>query len=224
MLIKITNKCSLGCSHCMNDSIPYGSHMTEDIFIKALEIHNKYDSSRMLIISGGEPFEHPDIFKFLQKAKESKPLIIRVFSNGSFLDDDVVLNRVIELGVQVNITNVKEFYPKALQKIITNNNFIYCYGIRDLRPQGRALINSLVSTLQDPYCVHLKDYANRYDNFEKLLRERLDVCVPSITPEGLVVMSDSNDCYCIGDINSSGDDFLNNIKKCNCNKCYQYIK
>jgi len=37
MLIKVTNYCSMGCSHCREDWTVAGKHMTDETFEKALE-------------------------------------------------------------------------------------------------------------------------------------------------------------------------------------------
>ena len=36
MLVKITNYCSMGCSHCLEDSTVAGKHMTRETFLAAL--------------------------------------------------------------------------------------------------------------------------------------------------------------------------------------------
>jgi sulfatase maturation enzyme AslB (radical SAM superfamily) len=59
MLIRVTNKCTMGCRHCMIEaSAPDGEHMTSEMFEKALDISSLL-YSHVILLSGGEPFEHP---------------------------------------------------------------------------------------------------------------------------------------------------------------------
>lgn len=37
MLLKITEKCSMGCTHCMNNATPDGQHMSEKVFDDSLD-------------------------------------------------------------------------------------------------------------------------------------------------------------------------------------------
>ena len=37
MLVRITNRCQMGCSHCFTDSTPEGQHMTHHTFEQALQ-------------------------------------------------------------------------------------------------------------------------------------------------------------------------------------------
>lgn len=58
MILMITNKCRMNCSHCMNFSSNDGQHMKVDVIGKSLEFIKEIKPN-MLIISGGEPTEHP---------------------------------------------------------------------------------------------------------------------------------------------------------------------
>lgn len=66
MLLKITEKCSMGCTHCMNDSKPTGKHMDEKTFHDAVEFLIKHKVFNGILISGGEPTEHPQFVEFIE--------------------------------------------------------------------------------------------------------------------------------------------------------------
>lgn len=38
MLIRITNRCMMGCNHCMVDATPEGEHMAFDTYLGALTL------------------------------------------------------------------------------------------------------------------------------------------------------------------------------------------
>lgn len=37
MLIQITNRCHMGCKHCMQDASPKGKHMTDETFGQVMD-------------------------------------------------------------------------------------------------------------------------------------------------------------------------------------------
>src|SRR5262249_2414876 len=91
MLIKITNFCSAGCSHCMEDSTIKGEHMSFATFLQALEFTKRIERLAwgqgcppMVLLSGGECTEHPDIVKFVEEVVRQKlrPVLI---TNGMWL-------------------------------------------------------------------------------------------------------------------------------------------
>jgi MoaA/NifB/PqqE/SkfB family radical SAM enzyme len=96
MLIKVTNKCSMGCSHCMEDSTVKGEHMTYETFLKALDFTARAEKLAwaagclpLVLLSGGECTEHPDIVKLIETvfARGMLPFLI---SNGAWLADDAL--------------------------------------------------------------------------------------------------------------------------------------
>ena len=68
MLVKATNKCSLGCTHCLEDSTKLGEHMEWTTFERTLEATARMERLVALsglpvfvLLSGGEATEHPEI-------------------------------------------------------------------------------------------------------------------------------------------------------------------
>lgn len=64
MVIQITNKCYNACPHCMRNSTANGHHMSKETVLEVLELLEKVDS-KVWLISGGEPFLHPDLAEIL---------------------------------------------------------------------------------------------------------------------------------------------------------------
>lgn len=67
MDLKITNRCSAGCSFCAEMSTPDGANAT--LAGPLLDSIKPYTE---LAIGGGNPLEHPDIVPFLRKMKAQK--------------------------------------------------------------------------------------------------------------------------------------------------------
>jgi len=107
--IEITNKCNLSCMHCINDSgaaLP-DELTTEEIFstideLSSLGVHT-------LIISGGEPLLHPDLFEIVEHARKA-PMTVIIFTNGVLITEEYT-RRFKESGVtgfSVSIDSMNE--------------------------------------------------------------------------------------------------------------------
>ena len=59
MLIKITDRCSMGCSHCFSDCTPDLCDMEWNTFVDTMSFYDRYCKkiSKPILISGGEPTE-----------------------------------------------------------------------------------------------------------------------------------------------------------------------
>jgi MoaA/NifB/PqqE/SkfB family radical SAM enzyme len=67
LTLEITNRCSLNCLHCSTEAGPDGKIFWSAEQIK--EILKEYSGFGKIRISGGEPFEHPDLGKILKTIK-----------------------------------------------------------------------------------------------------------------------------------------------------------
>ncbi len=85
--IEITNKCNLRCLHCVNKSgDPYPDELTtKEIFavIDALSALGVYQ----VMISGGEPMLHPDLFNIIEYARKA-PMIVDIFTNATLITEE----------------------------------------------------------------------------------------------------------------------------------------
>lgn len=119
MMIKITECCSMGCSHCMNDAQPCNHHMGIDCFRDSLDyvIQNAFG---MCLITGGEPTEHPKFTDFLEMALEDSRIgQVTVTTNGVWLQDNIQYARMIEgmYGARRcfwQVTSDKRYYPTQI--------------------------------------------------------------------------------------------------------------
>jgi len=101
LTIMITNGCNLQCSHCWPNSLsshqvqPAASAKIERVIQEFVQIG--VDS---LIITGGEPFTHPDFFKILQSASNMREMNqIQVQTNAVLLSDAIV-DKVLGLNAK----------------------------------------------------------------------------------------------------------------------------
>jgi len=64
LTIEITNYCSLNCLHCSTKANTQG-----EIFFSVNQINNylnQFPDFKKVRLSGGEPFEHPDLVEILK--------------------------------------------------------------------------------------------------------------------------------------------------------------
>ena len=105
---KITNSCDMGCPMCHENSIPNGKHA--DLFAPSfLDTLHPYTE---IAIGGGNPLEHPDLYKFLQLCKERKfiPSMtvnqVHFEKNFDFIKKLVDEKLIYGLGVSLNNVNI----------------------------------------------------------------------------------------------------------------------
>lgn len=117
MLIQITNKCMMGCSHCLQDSTENGAHMTMEMVDKAVAFAKK-SNTMVVLLSGGEPTEHPR-FKEVVERFLSFPQVA-IASNGMWIDDERKVKEMQALmqhkNVELQISNFSAYYPKAINQ------------------------------------------------------------------------------------------------------------
>ena len=109
MDLKITNKCDMGCQMCRENSVPDGKHA--DLFAPSfLDTLHPYAE---IAIGGGNPLEHPDLYKFLCLCKERKfiPSMtvnqVHFEKNFDFIKKLVDEKLIYGLGVSLNTINKK---------------------------------------------------------------------------------------------------------------------
>jgi hypothetical protein len=214
----------MGCSHCMIEATPTGSHMPIEIYEKTLAFNVKYDPS-LIFISGGEPTDHPQFLEYLNIAKsyleKRKVLYVLVASNGMFLENESYTKEIIKIGVPFQITNDPRFYPQRIKKI-EHPLFAYEDALRLVTPIGRAVTNNLETARQTPLCFNLRSLCRNYQNFNLALshlRGISKMCSPSINVDGALVAGEASGCYKIGTVESSNEEITSNLKSMKCGKC-----
>lgn len=117
MDIKITNSCSMGCPMCHENSVPNGKH--GDLF--APSFLDKLHPYAELAVGGGNPLEHPDLYKFLHLCKERKFIpsmtVNQVHFEKSFDFIKKLIDEKLIYGLGVSLNNVNEDFVKKLKEI-----------------------------------------------------------------------------------------------------------
>lgn len=185
---KITNRCSMGCKFCHEDSKPKGKHgdIMNDKFIETL---NPYTE---LAIGGGNPLEHPDLIPFLEKCKKLHLIPNMTVNQVHFMKNQDLIKKLVDdkliygLGVSlVSITedflNTVKKYPNAVIHMINGVHNISEY--RKLYDKGLKIL-----ILGYKQFRRGKTFYNEGVEFEK---ERTYIFLPEILKHFAVVSFDN---------------------------------
>ena len=240
MIVDITYKCSMGCSHCMSDCKPDGQHMTLATFDKVIDFLKRYNYADHIILSGGEIFEHPHIDKILTIV-DCHFQHITLITNGDILSTDRnMYNFVDEIrrkrpkrSLMIQITNDAKYYPKVLtQKQLYKLNKLGAYigevpslNGQQLYPQGRALINHKDANwfTVAPKCINSRLLVNQgYTNFKSIIKTLISIkklCNPIIAPDGSIKLGESALCPACAHIDDDNDTIIDKIRNFKCYQC-----
>lgn len=241
MLIKVTNQCDMGCSHCMEESTPKsGQHMSEETFQKALGLSFKLEAKawtaglpRMILLSGGECTEHPQIVSFIETVYSCnfRPVLI---TNGAWLDNKELRESILRpewRDLMVQVTNDPRFYPRNVPHS-DDPRVLRVPSLSLLIPLGRAARKSRVfeqgvATRIAPSSFNFRSLTRHYGDVRDAIfymRARAAAglsghCTPSITHEGDVVAGETRLCFKIGTVDSSSQELTEATIRMKCNAC-----
>jgi hypothetical protein len=241
MLIKITNYCSMGCSHCMENSTPAGEHMTRETFLAALALTERLEGlawkrgvPRWLLISGGEATEHPDVLWFLETARATGARLILI-TNGMWLDNPELRAKILRPDwpdLMVQVTNDPRFYPTAPKAVPTDDpRVVFVPSLTVLVTLGRLKQSRLPPDAppirKGPTSFNLRSLTRSFGDVREalyMLRARAAMgmsgnCSPSISNDGTIVAGETSNCFPIGDVNSTAADVTRALVSMQCNKC-----
>jgi organic radical activating enzyme len=219
MLVRITERCKMGCTHCMINASPSGMHMSMETYGLVVDFI-KDNNFMVIMLSGGEPTEHPDLLQMIDIAKQ-KGLYVLLLSNGMFLESDKYTTEILSKNILIQVTNDERFYPHRIKKI-EHPNISYEDHIRMVSPFGRSLENKLECSRQSPMCFNLRSATRKFHNFGeavRYLRTIPKMCIPSINPDGSLSAGEANSCSKFGFVTDSMERLTSNLCTMRCNKC-----
>jgi hypothetical protein len=216
----------------MNRSHPDGEHMSEETLDQIIAFLLKIKPITILI-GGGEPTEHPQFLKFIDKFISTNiPVILT--TNGMWLKNNEYTKEILKRRIMIQLTNDKRYYPIKISdpKI---QNVTYVDRIESLSLSGRARDNNMQKLVtKAPHCFNLRSIA-RYvhrNNFLNapgefcfkmmltLLEGRGKWCQPSINLNGDIVPGETTECYVIGHVTDHVNTIYSNLVNMQgCNTC-----
>ena len=235
MLISITEKCRMGCTHCMDVATPEGNDMTIETFEKAIEFLNKH-SCPVGIITGGEPTENPlwlEMIEFaLQNHKGVVGANITLATNGMNISgNQECQRRLLSLfekyhsRFMIQITHVEKYYPIDVDfsdYFFQHPNVVICDQIEAIYPQGRAKENNLPYMSKGSKCFNLRSIVRQgkdLTNAIVLLAMSGRFCTPRVNWNGDIKLGESRLCPSVATIWDSDKFIVDKICDFRCHGC-----
>ncbi len=241
MIIQITNRCHMGCPHCMQDSTPRGRHMKEDAFEKVLQFVN--DVQPLVIsVSGGEPTEHPLWAQFVRKLLGIKSvLVLSILTNGAWIEDKaqrIAMAKLIRENkgrVKVQVFSHPGYYQDHEWTVEHEDQFksIGCTTDFDdpifMQDLGRARKNCREEVAESdhvPSCINshlIAIQASSLTQFCSMAVQAGKFCRPLIDPNGGIHMSESWLCQTVANVSDGADEAFRKMRDSRpCKGCQLY--
>lgn len=222
MILCITSKCKMGCSHCLHDCKPEGVDIALETLKDAIDFIKRIGSV-IILVSGGEPTEHPqffDIMEILITEFGRKRLVIS--STGDFFKDAKYSYRMKKLNVKVQVTNDPRYYPRPVENF-DKSWVLYEDDIRTLTSQGRAInekpIGKTTISCFNSRSIGCGINAQKFSQIVHIPESKNKFCCPLVSPDGNVFLVESLLCTSIGTIHDSDGALINNLRNLKCRNC-----
>jgi len=184
MDVKITNCCDVGCAMCHENSTPDGKHAD----ILSPSFLDKLHPYCELAIGGGNPLEHPDLLKFLEKCKERKHIPSMTVNQVHFEKNFEYVKNLCEnkliYGLGISLQKVTDSFIEKVKQIPTA--VIHVINGIVTKEQLEALANNNIKVLVLGYKVFRRGeklYETASESIEKK-KSMLKELLPNIIKEG----------------------------------------
>jgi hypothetical protein len=199
-----------------------GSHMTGKVFKESFKRIKNFNS-KILIISGGEPTEHPQFEEYMDFVLANSDFkYVIVTSNGMFLEDPKRRDNYLS-KYQFQITNDSRYYPIKIKEVKHKNILSWDIVRNGIEICSRVIKNKIPVEFNKPKCFNIRSFAKKYGNMWHLIMSIEYVlgkfCVPGIRPNGDIVLGECDLCKPVGTIYDLDENLLDNIRKFKCNNC-----
>lgn len=228
MNLEITSRCDGSCSHCMSRCTSEGKDMDQRTFDKALQFIRK-SKSRVVNVGGGEPSLHPEVSYYGRVIKDRCPgTLTALVSNGNFLNNEDLIEKIIRNYSTVQITYDERYYPNY--KDISQVNALYPNiatetHIRSVLHYGRAIDNKLECDPErkSPFCFNMRSLVKLsgmgFVQANQMQESRHKFCSWSILPGGSITLSESMTCPPIGTVWDTFESLEMSIRNFKCKSC-----
>ena len=228
MILAITSRCTMGCSHCLNDCLPEGVDMSQEKFNQFLKMIKETGTMAPILVSGGEPTLHPNWFEMVKTLLDNG-FYTMLLSNGLFVDNDEQVEKLKILKsykfFKEQITHDAQYYPIPINyKKIKELNLILEKQIRAVSSEGRAKKNGIQSTKTYSACINPRSFKIQRPEIKfwglvGLMTQAERFCFPLITPTGDIKSGESFFCKTIGNIYDSEEKLTDGLSNLSCNTC-----
>lgn len=239
-MLKITERCTMGCSHCLNNATSDGSDMTENVLLDSLDFIKKNTVSKTLVISGGEPTEHRNFDSMMQLiidyANKHKCFLTCVIAtNGeAIIREPEKFKQFVSSAnfiLYFQISTDARYYPRSIPKehpIYKEEAFQFVPDcVLAMYPLGRALDNNLPwnsGVVKSCKCFNVRALSKQLDNailadIDGMLASRGYFCTPHISVNGEIKLGESDLCPACASIYDEPKEIIRKIQAFKCSKC-----
>ena len=232
MMIKITQKCSMNCTHCMNAATSNGEHMDFETFTKVIDFQRKYGGP-ICFLTGGEPFEHPDFWKFVWHAMNALPhTLLTIATNGVALANPMNAMLVEQACKEkkfltFQVSTDPRYYPIQIDTslpVYHLDNVVLIDKIPKIYPQGRAKTNNMEWSAIGSKCCNVRCVAKQLAKptlqgiiFTLFAHDK--VCTPHIDARGNIKLGESDLCPACSTIFKNEQQIVSDIINFECHQC-----
>lgn len=242
MMIKITERCTMGCKHCMNSAKPDGRDMSIEVLEDTLNFMKKHLLGQNLIITGGEPLEHRDFPAMMGyiagwNMRHDKYIkLITITTNGEhILDAPEAYVEYVKAFAACGITLMFQisadvrYYPRRIpthKRIFREPGFILCDNcVEQIYPQGRAKENNIPWQSKASKCFNVRSIVKQLGDkctlvsIENILMMHGKMCTPHIKVDGSIGLGESDLCPSCSSIYDTEKEILDKIRQFRCHGC-----
>lgn len=236
MLIKITDRCSMGCNHCLSDCTPNLCDMEWNTFIDAMNFYDKYCKNilKPLLISGGEPTESSIFMNvmgyLIDKIDKYNQIPITIITNGLWLTKNEQFVKDIQKYLphcQFQIIVDDRYYPIHIDEsssIFKYDNVMLCHDVIHIYPQGRALKNNLSFQAKSSRCFNIRAVTKQMigsslSDIFSVMMTNAKFCTPHIDINGDIKLGESRLCPVCSNIYKTEKEIINDIINFQCHQC-----
>lgn len=246
MMIKITSRCTMGCTHCMSDCKPDGRDMSQETLIKTLDFLRKNHFGGLLLISGGEPLEHenfPGVIDTICGWNDVNHFIVGmiILTNGEKIQNDGdTYTKIIRdckshnIHVDYQVSADPRFYPRRIQTfkhIFKEPGFLMVDNcVEQVYPQGRAIDNNIPWQSKAPKCFNVRALAKQLQGCKLsdieayLVTKAMKFCTPHISINGEIKLGESDLCPVCASIDDEMNIIMRKIRRFNCSGCSMILE
>lgn len=226
----------------MNDAKPCDNHMSFDTLKKVLEFMT-YCDPHQIIITGGEPTEHPQFMDMVIAIQDyisqsyGMMCFLIIASNGYWCLEHPIEARFLvqrsEIPTVWQISTDDRYYPKPTlpthKRLWKEEGFELCTDcVQMITPMGRAA--DLQTTRTAPSCFNIRSVINSTSiptlayAVAFMEQQCMKYCTPAVKYDGSVILGESDLCPGIGDVFMSPEELMQNAKSFACQGCKRWWK
>lgn len=240
MMLKITEHCTMGCTHCLNSATPNERHMKEQTLMDSLAFIEKNTASRVLVVSGGEPTEH-NCFDTMMKliidygnTHECFIMVIVTTNGEAIIRESEKFKQYVKyskFALEFQISTDARHYSRHIpdsHPVYNEKGFTFKPNcVTTIYPLGRALDNNLPwdpSIVKSCKCFNVRALAKQIPDatlrsIEVMLAAKGYLCTPHIGVNGEIKLGESDFCSVCASIYDDPKEIIRKIQIFKCNKC-----